>query len=93
MKAIYAKYISPSNTRGARYKATDNDGNSITIGYDHALDHDGNGRAAQLALAVKMGWNGLWVSNGDVAVCVASQPTAEVISDWEAIERFSPATA
>ena len=38
MKAIITKYIGPTDTRGSRIKASDEDGNSITIGYDHAAE-------------------------------------------------------
>ena len=40
MQAIHTKYISPSNTRGARIKAYTSDGRSVTVSYDHALDSE-----------------------------------------------------
>ena len=40
MKAIRAKYIAPSNVRGARIKAEDCNGNSATLSYDYALNAD-----------------------------------------------------
>lgn len=55
MQAIVTKYVGPSNTRGSRIKATAKAG-SVTVGYDHALNIDGNHRAAAEALRAKMKW-------------------------------------
>lgn len=57
VKAIFTKYIGPSNVRGARVKATDEDRNSVTLSWDHALDSLDNHRAAAEALIKKMKWN------------------------------------
>jgi hypothetical protein len=38
MIAIHTKYLSPTNSRGARIKAYTSDGRSVTIGYNYALD-------------------------------------------------------
>lgn len=56
MKAILTKYHGPTNTRGSRISATDDDGNRVTVPYDHAArdPHD----EAALALCRKMGWTG-----------------------------------
>ena len=56
MKAIETTYFGPGNTRGARISATDNDGNTIFAGYDHAA-HDPH-EAAAVALCEKMNWTG-----------------------------------
>jgi hypothetical protein len=37
MIAIHTKYLSPTNSRGARIKAYTSDGRSVTIGYPYAL--------------------------------------------------------
>ena len=58
MKAILVKYISPTNTRGSRLKATDCDRNSIVISYDHSLERSELYRSAAVALCAKMGWSG-----------------------------------
>ena len=58
MKAIETHYIGPSNTRGSRYKASDGDGNSITLHGSCALTSEGNHKRAALALLHKMEWNG-----------------------------------
>ena len=65
MKAISTRFIGPTNMRGARIKADDGDGNSITIGYPHASRMGSDAHAvAALALAKKMGWQGDLVSGG-----------------------------
>lgn len=75
MQAILTKYLGPTNVRGSRIKATARAG-SVTASYDHALDADGNHKAAAAALCAKMGWTGdshkgSWVMgflpNGDMA--------------------------
>tara|TARA_R110000868_G_scaffold120105_1_gene318906 strand:- start:1006 stop:1251 length:246 start_codon:yes stop_codon:yes gene_type:complete len=55
MQAIITKYISPTNHRGARIKATASAG-SVTVPYDHAQDHDEPFRIAARALCAKFGW-------------------------------------
>ena len=55
MQAIVTKFIGPTNTRGARIKATAYAG-SITLSWDYALGTTGNHRAAALALADKFKW-------------------------------------
>ena len=61
MKAIVTKYHGPGNVRGARYSATDNDGNRVFVGADDALNTDGNHRAAVKKLCEVMGWHGALV--------------------------------
>ncbi len=56
MKAIQTKYLPPTNSRGARLKADDGDGNSVTIPRDHALSHEEAHKAAAKALCDKMMW-------------------------------------
>lgn len=58
MKAIKTIYLSPTDKRGARIKATDLDRNSITIPYDHCLCDAANHVAAAQALCDKMDWPG-----------------------------------
>jgi hypothetical protein len=53
-QAIITKFISATNTRGARIKATSWHG-SVTIPYDHALSEGRAHRAAADALCVKRG--------------------------------------
>lgn len=60
MQAIQTKKTKPTETRGARMRATC-DGASVTIGYDHSINLESNHRAAAEALAVKLGWT---VENG-----------------------------
>lgn len=56
VQAIHTKYFGPSNVRGSRIKAQC-DAGSLTVGYDHALDVEGNHAAAAEALRKKLGWN------------------------------------
>lgn len=60
LQAIISKYLSPTNSRGARVKASAF-GGSVTIGWDHALDPQENHRAAAQALLTKLGWTGSYV--------------------------------
>jgi hypothetical protein len=64
-QAIETRYIGPTNTKGGRIKATAWAG-SITIGYDHALDVQGNHKRAADALIAKMGWQGTFAQGGNV---------------------------
>lgn len=71
MQAIMTKYIGPTNTRGARIKATTGSGHaSVTVPYDHALPDEAVHWVAARALIVKMGWKGPgnrpwgWVAGG-----------------------------
>jgi hypothetical protein len=74
IQAIVTKFLGPTNFRGSRVKATASAG-SVTIEWDHALNPDGNHRAAAEALCRKLGWSGRYVEggqpegNGNVYVC------------------------
>ncbi len=63
MKAIRTTYYGPTDTRGSRFRATDGDGNVITVPYDYALDAGANHAVAAEALCRKLGWS-LPVSRG-----------------------------
>jgi hypothetical protein len=56
MKAIKTKYKGPTDTRGSRIIASDEDGNRITIGYPYELSGEAVHRKAAEALCAKMGW-------------------------------------
>lgn len=69
---IRAKYLGPTNYRGARYRAWRadetyaQDPDAVTVPYDHALNGSGNAEAAiRSYLAKKEGqlssWSGRWV--------------------------------
>ena len=55
MQAIRTRYIGPSNVRGSRIQAKC-EARTIYLPYDHALNLDGNHRAACEALMTVMGW-------------------------------------
>jgi hypothetical protein len=63
-QAIETRYLGPTNTKSGRIKATAW-GGSITVGYNHALDGQGNHKAAADALIAKMGWNGTYAQGGN----------------------------
>jgi hypothetical protein len=55
LQAITTKYLGPTNTRGARIKATA-DAGSITIPWDHELNAVKNHYAVASAFALQWGW-------------------------------------
>ena len=73
-KAIQTKYLPATDTKGSRIKAFDCDKNSVTIGYDSALNSENAHKKAALALMKKMGWSGEikggWLKKGMVFVFV-----------------------
>lgn len=62
-QAIITKYVSPTNTKGSRIKATAAVG-SVTVSYDYALNAEQNHLAAAKALATKYEWRGVWTGGG-----------------------------
>ena len=58
MKAIVTKYHEPTDTRGSRITASDEDGNKCTIPYPYELSGEACHRAAAQALCDKMNWTG-----------------------------------
>lgn len=80
-KAIFTKFLGPTDRRGSRIKAYDCDGNSVTISKDHSLSQDDGHAKAALALCEKLKWNGKLVSGGGsdglVFVFVEQEPLAE----------------
>ncbi len=56
MKAIRTRYKGPTDFKGSRIIASDEDGNRITIGYDDALGTENAHKAAAVALCEKMNW-------------------------------------
>jgi hypothetical protein len=64
-QAIETKYLGATNAKGGRIKATAWAG-SVTVGYDYALDAQGNHKAAADALIAKLGWTGTFAQGGNV---------------------------
>ena len=58
MKAIETRYIGPTNFKGARIKADDGDGNTLTISYPYELSGEDVHRKAAEGLRDKMHWTG-----------------------------------
>ena len=71
MKAIQIKYLSATNTKGSRWKAWTEAG-SMTVGYNYALDSQGNALELATAYCEKYGWSkpkGIGsIPNGDYVV-------------------------
>jgi len=57
MKAIIAKYLGATNSKGSRIKAFDCDGNSVTIPYPHELSGEDVYKRAAIKLCEKMKWD------------------------------------
>lgn len=58
MKAIRTKYSGPTNTRGSRIIATDEDGNRISVPYECEFNSERAHAQGALALCKKLGWKG-----------------------------------
>lgn len=58
MKAIQTKYHGPTNTRGSRISASDEDGNRVSIPYPHEMTGMDCHAKAAISLCNKMGWTG-----------------------------------
>ena len=63
MKAIWTKYLGPTNVRGSRVKASA-EGVSVTVPYASELNAERAHDEAALALVRKMGWPGTLVRGG-----------------------------
>ena len=74
MKAIFAKYLSNTNTLPARFKAYDSDGNQVTISSEAIDNVDDGYRFAADALVKKMKWENCGTlvsgSHGNIEVFV-----------------------
>lgn len=62
-QAITTKFLAPTNTQGARVKATAA-ADSITVPWDNAVGVYENHAAAAQALVDRMEWGGEWVGGG-----------------------------
>ena len=63
-QAIETKYLGPTDTKGARVRAS-SQARSFTVGYDHRLNPSDNHAGAAVALAGKYGWTGRLVGGGN----------------------------
>ena len=79
MKAITTKFHGPSNIKGSRYSASDEDGNRVILSSEYALNSAENHARAATALLDKMQWSGRMVGgstkHGMVWVFVDNSPT------------------
>jgi hypothetical protein len=64
VKAIQTRYLRPTNCRGSRIKASDYDGNAITVPYDYGSVNPH--REAAVALIHKMGWVPVTIVQGQL---------------------------
>lgn len=76
MQAIETKFLGPTNTKGARIKASAQAG-SVTIPFEYGPETDGAHDQALRALVAKLGWWGVWArgetadGTGNVYVCIS----------------------
>jgi hypothetical protein len=63
-KAIVTRYAGPTNSRGSRIIASDEDGNRLVLPYPHELSGEAVHRAAAEALRDKMHWSGELIGGG-----------------------------
>lgn len=76
MQAIETKFLGPTDTKGARIKASAWAGTK-TIPFDHGAGTDGAHDLAAIALITKLGWWGVWArggtadGTGNVYVCIS----------------------
>ncbi len=76
MQAIETKYLGPTNTKGARIKASAEAGN-VTVPFEYGPGTDGAHDLALIALVTKLEWWGVWArggkadSTGNVYVCIS----------------------
>lgn len=88
MKAIFTKYHGPTNYKGSRISASDDDGNRVTISYPYELSGEAVHRAAADALLKKMSWDGEivggWHKHGMVFCFVENREKelAEAVIKW-----------
>lgn len=71
-KAIVTKFHGPTNFKGARISASDDDGNRVSVDYDDALNSGPNHAKAANALCEKMEWEGTLVQGWTKTGCVFS---------------------
>ena len=88
MKAITTKFHGPTNHRGARYSASDSDGNKVSIAYDYDARRGGGNIVAAIALVEKMKWNPVilahgWAKAGDVFVMIPVSEKTKAACDGE----------
>ena len=59
MQTITVKYLSVTNTKGARIKATQSEGKtSVTLSRDYGLNFEEQAMDAAKAICKKLGWSG-----------------------------------
>lgn len=79
MQAITVKYLGPTNTKGARYKAICAAG-AVTVAYDYSLNTQGNVKQAIKALCAKLGW--VWEEHSSLYRWHVGQDHK---GDWQAV--------
>ena len=63
MQAIETKYLGPTNTKGARIKASAEAGH-VTVSFEYSTSTGGAHDLALIALVTKLGWWGVWARGG-----------------------------
>lgn len=62
-QAIFTQYLPPTNTKGARIKASAEAG-TLTVPWKSTMNVTENHQAAAKAFVEKWGWTGVWVGGG-----------------------------
>jgi hypothetical protein len=77
-QAIATKFLGPTNTRGARVRATC-EARSVLVPWNYALGVSENHDAAARALITRLGWQGTWIQGclRDVFVYVCAKRQVE----------------
>jgi hypothetical protein len=88
-RAIFTKFLGPTNYRGSRVKAYDGEGNSVTVSKNDSLRHDDAHAEAAQRLCEKMGWLGVLVSGGTPEGCVFVFVEQEPLAETEVLIQFS----
>jgi len=103
MQTITTKYLSATNTKGARIKATHTGGyTSVTEGYDYALNSEDNYCKVAELLAKKLNWDGkfigghtkdgmVFVNDNPHVVCfsvTSKAPDSDKVSPSDQVENF-----
>jgi len=84
MQYIETKYLSPTNTKCSRIKATTSyGGDSVTVSWDYGINQEENHARAAMLLAKRLGWVGEYVCGGSENGCVFVNTSRAVVYNCE----------
>jgi len=86
MQYIETKYLSPTNTKGSRIKATTSYGkDSLIVPWNYGLELEENFAHAAMKLAKRLGWTGEYVCGGSENGCVFVNTSRSIIYNCESM--------